>query len=75
MAGKQNTEYAHTPKKGKGRIASTQRQGKQKGFRLNCQDGLTKLKLMGEVLSSKENAVDYERFIQGAKALMNCDII
>lgn len=46
------------------------RTGMQEELRLKCFDGLTKLELMGEIMASKENAVDYEKSIIYPQAIL-----
>ena len=69
LAKKQDLEYAYIIK-GSSVVRVNAKTGKKEELRLNCWDKLTKLELMGEIMASKENAVDYERSIIHPQAIL-----
>ena len=69
LARKQDLEYAYIIK-GSNVIRINTKTGKQEELRLNCWASLSRMELMGEIIASKENDVDYERSIIHPQAIL-----
>lgn len=69
LARKQDLEYAYIIK-GSNVIRINTKTGKQEELRLNCWASLSRMELMGEIMASKENDVDYERSIIHPQAIL-----
>lgn len=69
LAKKQDLEYAYIIK-GSNVIRINTKTGKQEELRLNCWASLSRMELMGEIIASKENDVDYERSIIHPQAIL-----
>ena len=69
LAKKQDLEYAYIIKGGNVIRINTKTR-KQEELRLNCWAKLSRLELMGEIVASKENSVNYERSVICPQAIL-----
>ena len=69
LAKKQDLEYAYIIK-GSSVVRVNAKTGKKEELRLNCWASLSRMELMGEIIASKENDVDYERSIIHPQAIL-----